>query len=82
MEEGEGMTGSDYEDKYLRNVEARNDLEIANHNLDVMMVNIYGSMKTLVTELCRTNTNACTLRSHLEGTEVVTRKQTSKCSHI
>ena len=50
-------------------VEVLNPYTIASQNLDSMMVNIFGSMQTLVTELHHANTNASTLRREIEGTE-------------
>ena len=55
------------EDHLVRTVEVRNPYTIASQNLDSMMVNIFGLMQTLVTELHHVSTNASTLRREIEG---------------
>ena len=59
-------------------VEVSNPYTIASQNLDSMMVNIFGSMQTLVTELHHANTNASTLRREIEGAEEGTTKKKRK----
>ena len=57
------------EDHWVRTVEVRHPNVVTTRNLDAMMVNIFGSMQTLVVELRHANTNALTLRREIEGTE-------------
>ena len=68
-EEGKVVITNGTEDHWVRTVEVHNPYVVTTRNLDAMMVNIFGSMQTLVTELHHANTNASTLRREIEGTE-------------
>ena len=60
-EEGEVVITNDTEDHWVRTVEVHNPYVVTTRNLDAMMVNIFGSMQTLATELDHANINTSTL---------------------
>ena len=59
-------------------MEVNNPYLVATQNIDVIMVDIFGSMQTLVTELGHANTNASALRREIEGAEEVTTRKKRK----
>ena len=60
-EEGEVVITNGTEDHLVRTVEVHNPYVVTTRNLDAMMVNIFGSMQTLATEINHENINTSTL---------------------
>ena len=78
IENGEWIA-SDDEEEYVRTLQVRTANEVASRNIDMMLVQIFGTMSSLVTELRHANTNACALRNDLggglEGRKLPTKKR-------
>ena len=68
IENGEWIVSDDEED-YVRTLQVRTTNKVASRDIDLMLVQIFGTMRSLVTELRHANTNACSLRNDLGGFE-------------
>ena len=66
IENGEWIASDDEED-YVRTIQVRTANKVATRDIDVMLVQIFGTMRSLVIELHHTNTNTCSLRNDLGG---------------